>query len=477
MSAVVPRRLRVAMYVTNDASRDTRVLREADALANAGHDVTLVARNPKESTLPLEERRASGARIVRIPRDYGSPARWRRTLERIRYPWRAMGDVARGGTGDLRAGPAGWARLALKLGILVVAAPWIAYRVVGYKVFGDRLPAPGKGGQIDYVMVWRRSYMPWGAVAAGVVPDADIHHGHDLTGLVAAVDAADGTRARIVYDSHELYPQSGRHARQGRIARLWLQSLERRMARDAVALVTVNGTLEAILRKNLGITRSVVIHNAPPRWTPPDPAPDLLRERLHLPPEAHIVLYHGGLSADRGLRQLADAVLEPGMDDVHLVFLGYGPLLDELAARAADPASHGRVHVLDAVPPDELAVWVASADVGAMPNQPATANERLSTPNKLFESMAVGLPVVSSDFPSRRRIVLDDPAGPLGAVCDPTSPASIAAAIRSILDLSAAERADLRRRILRAAHERWNWETESARLVALYEELAAERPA
>ena len=55
------------------------------------------------------------------------------------------------------------------------------------------------------------------------------------------------------------------------------------------------------------------------------------------------------------------------------------------------------------------------------------------------------------------------------------SPTSIAAAIRSIVDLPTAERAALRSRILRAAHERWNWETESARLVALYEELAAER--
>jgi glycosyltransferase involved in cell wall biosynthesis len=462
------------MYVTNDASRDTRVLREADVLADAGHDVTLVARNGKESTVPLEERRPSGARIVRVPRDYDSPSRWRRTLSVIRYPWRARSGLVHGSIRNLRAGPAGWARMALALVVAVIALPWVAYRFVGYVLLRDRLPAPDKRGQIDFVMMWRRSYMTWGAVAARVVPEADVHHGHDLTGLVAAVAAADGTPARVVYDSHELYVESGRNARQGTLARRWLKSLERRLAGESVALVTVNATLEAILRKRLGFTRSVVVHNAPSRWTPPEPQPDLFRQRLNLRPEARIVLYHGGLTADRGLRVLLDAMLRPGMDDAHLVFLGYGPLRDELAERAADPRSGGRVHVLDAVPPDELALWVASADVGAMPNQPATANERLSTPNKLFESMAVGLPVVSSDFPERRRIILDDPAGPLGAVCDPTSPAAIATAIRSILDLPPAERTALRARILQAAHERWNWETESARLVALYEELAAE---
>jgi glycosyltransferase involved in cell wall biosynthesis len=98
----------------------------------------------------------------------------------------------------------------------------------------------------------------------------------------------------------------------------------------------------------------------------------------------------------------------------------------------------------------------------------------LSTPNKLFESLAVGLPVVSSDFPERRSIVMDDPDGPLGALCEPTDIGSIAAAIRSILDLAPVERADLRARCLRAAHERWNWETESAKLVALYASLADE---
>jgi glycosyltransferase involved in cell wall biosynthesis len=73
-----------------------------------------------------------------------------------------------------------------------------------------------------------------------------------------------------------------------------------------------------------------------------------------------------------------------------------------------------------------------------------------------------------------RRIVLDDPLGPLGAVCDPTDPASIARAIRSILDLPPAERAALRARCRQAALERWNWEIEGAKLVALYERLERE---
>jgi glycosyltransferase involved in cell wall biosynthesis len=148
-------------------------------------------------------------------------------------------------------------------------------------------------------------------------------------------------------------------------------------------------------------------------------------------------------------------------------------MVDELAS---DPRFGGRLHVVDAVPPAELLPWVASADVAVMPIQPSTLNHRLATPNKLFEALAAGVPVVASDFAEMRAIILGDPDGPLGAMCRPADVADVARAIRQIVELPESETAALRSRCLRAAHERWNWETESARLVALYEELARGLP-
>ena len=109
--------------------------------------------------------------------------------------------------------------------------------------------------------------------------------------------------------------------------------------------------------------------------------------------------------------------------------------------------------------------------MGAVLIQRTTLNHYLSTPNKLFECLAAGVPVIASDFPTMRRIVLGDPAGPLGTVVDPADPAAVAAAIRSILDLDPRSAAELRARCRNAARDRWNWEVESARLVALYREL------
>ena len=215
-----------------------------------------------------------------------------------------------------------------------------------------------------------------------------------------------------------------------------------------------------------------VVHNCPPRWTPPSEPEDHLRPAAGIPAGTPLALYHGGFSAHRGLEQLAEAILVPGMEGVHAAYLGYGSLRADLDRMAADPRYGGRLHVLDAVPPDALVGWVFGADVDVMALQPSTLNHYLSTPNKLFESLAAGVPVVASDFPDLHRIVVDNPGGPLGAVCDPGDAASIAGAIRGVLEASEDERRALRARCLAAAHDRWNWEHESAALVALYARLA-----
>ena len=286
-------------------------------------------------------------------------------------------------------------------------------------------------------MTWRRAVFPWANAAALVAPDADVHHGHDVTGLVGRGRRCErDARAGRLRQPRALHG-IGRHARQGRLARFWLRSLERRLARRAVALVTVNATLEEILRRNLGFTRSVVVHNAPPRWTPPDPAPDLLRERLGLPPEARIALYHGGLAAGPGpspARRCRPRARHGGRPPRVPRLRTPSRRARRSAQPIPDPAGASTSSMLfrpTSWPPGSPPPTSASCPTSRH------ANERLSTPNKLFESMAVGLPVVSSDFPERRRIILGDPEGPLGAVCDPTSPEAIATAIRSVVDLRA----------------------------------------
>ena len=203
------------------------------------------------------------------------------------------------------------------------------------------------------------------------------------------------------------------------------------------------------------------------------PRPDLIRAATAIPADAPIALYHGDFSAHRGLEELAAVILLPGFENLHAVYLGRGPEWAMLERMALDPVYAGRLHLLAAVGPDELLPWVSSADIGVILIQASTRNHRLATPNKLFEALAAGLPVIASDFPGMHQIVLDDPLSPLGAVCRPDDLDAVARAMATIVELSPVDRDAMRQRCLQAAHERWNWETESARLVDLYAGIRA----
>ncbi len=472
-AALIPRRpLRVVMFVYNDVSRDSRVLREAASLAAAGHTVTVIGRPRSANERQITRRERDGFEIVLVP----MPHEWRRWWYRARKPWHLRGLITRRLRFHLGRGPVGWVRAVGYVGVAILVAIASVFRLPFIAISGG-LSQTKHDSTFDWLIRWRWGVLGWARTASSAAPPADLYHGHDLTGLPAAVRAQARHGGRVIYDSHESFMDSGSNVRRPRWAKAILRWYERRLARQAVALVTVNRSLGELLGARLGLARVAVVHNTPARWPMPAIRPNLLRKAAGLPPGTPIALYHGAFSPHRGLEQLAEAILVPGMEEVHAVYLGYGGLEGALRERAKEPRYGGRLHVLEAVSPDVLPEWVASADVGVMPIQASTLNHRLSSPNKMFESIATGLPVVVSDFTEMRRIVLDDPDGPLGAVCDPVDPGSIAAAIRSILDLGPDEREALRVRCLRASHERWNWETESARLVELYDSLAAELPA
>ncbi len=317
-----------------------------------------------------------------------------------------------------------------------------------------------------------RDLRAWGTWAVETGGSVDVWHAHDLPGLMAV-----GPRVKapceLVYDSHEIFLEAGSAVRMPATVRRLLGKYERRLVRRVAALVTVNEAYAAVLERRVKPMRVVLVRNCPPRWTPTPESRGRIREAAGIPEDSPVVLYHGALGPNRGIEQLAAALDEPGMADVHLVLLGFGDV-ERLGIDPHGSGLAGRLHLLEAVSPDELLGWVAGADVDAMPLQHSSLNHWLCTPNKLWESLAAGVPVVVSDFPVMRKIVLSDPSGPLGAACDPVDPASIAEAIRSIIDRSAEEQRTLGQRCLDAAHNRWNWETESARLTELYESLIPE---
>jgi glycosyltransferase involved in cell wall biosynthesis len=320
--------------------------------------------------------------------------------------------------------------------------------------------------RVSWLLAYVRGLRSWGRLAVDAAGPVDAWHAHDLTGLSAIVPSLP-SGVPLVYDSHELYLESGTAAMLPRPVRWLLRSYERRCVARAAALITVNDQIAEELTRRYRPGTTAVVHNCPVLESPP-PTGMLDRQAEGIPASAPIVMYHGGLAAGRGIEPLMEALLRPGLEDVHLVLMGYGEKRDALRAMTESEPWRERLHVLDAVAPGAVTSWVASADLGVMLNPGRTLNDRYSSPNKLFECLAAGTPVLASDFPTMGRIVLENPEGALGAVCDPGDADAIAASIESIVRLSPADRDALRTRCRRAAEARWNWDVESRGLLGVY---------
>jgi len=152
-----------------------------------------------------------------------------------------------------------------------------------------------------------------------------------------------------------------------------------------------------------------------------------------------------------------------------LVFLGYGRLRRALGV-AADRSGLGeRITFVDAVSPDELPAWLPGADIGMIPYQAHGLNYTLSTPNKLFEYMHAGVPVVANALPEIRRFL--EELG-FGITCDSSNPRAMASAIQRIAEDETHYR-EMREKAL-AASEVFSWENQEESIVSMLGALPAQ---
>jgi glycosyltransferase involved in cell wall biosynthesis len=405
---VTPPRPRGVLLVANAAAPYSRGLRVARSLAAAGFDVEIAAVD--DGKAPREER--DGAVVTRR---YTPEGPWARFAVERRRP--------RG------AGPLG------QLGRLA-----------------DTLAK---------VLLWPVHVRGWWRALETDLPDADLYHAFGILTIPVALALArrsrrHGRRGAVVYDVIDVILESNNVERLPRPVLAWYRWRERRWVRRSDAVITVNAPIAEHLQAAWGLSRTpTVLLNCQPRWEPPVDRSDAIREAAGLPADRRVVLFLGRLGRERGLDEAAEAVLRVG--DAALVMLGFGAWAERLRDRDADPRYTGHHVTLPPVHPDLVPLWTSSADVSIIAVPANSLNQRLSTPNKFWESLAAGTPVVvGRDLEVMRAIV---EAEGVGAVADPADPADLARALASLLDAPASERAAMRQRCLQVTRERYNWET------------------
>ena len=177
--------------------------------------------------------------------------------------------------------------------------------------------------------------------------------------------------------------------------------------------------------------------------------------------DSRIVLYHGGLTANRGLHHLIEA--SQWFEGAVLVLMGDGRLKDELLQLAETLGIRHRVRFVDAVPMEKVVEAVSSADLGVIPIQSTVLSYYYALPNKLFECLMAGVPVATSNFPEMEAIVSKHA---VGATFDPANAQDIARAVNQVLN--SADLASMRQRAKEIAQSRYCWEVESQQLLAVY---------
>jgi glycosyltransferase involved in cell wall biosynthesis len=293
------------------------------------------------------------------------------------------------------------------------------------------------------------------------LPPADLYHAFGILAIPAALDLAardrgQGRSPRVVYDVIDVILESNNVDRMPRPLLAWNRRRERRWAHRAEAIVTVNDPIAEHLERIWGLARRpITLLNCQPRWTPPNPQPDHIRAAGGLPPDRRVVLFLGRLGRERGLDEAAEAVLK--VPDTALALIGFGPWADRLRQRDTDPKYAGHHVTLPPVHPDLVPEWTASADATIVAVPANSLNQRLSTPNKFWESLTAGTPlVVGRDLEVMRAIVEEER---IGAVADPMDADDLARALSEVLDQPPDERAAMRARLRRAADDRYNWES------------------
>ena len=186
------------------------------------------------------------------------------------------------------------------------------------------------------------------------------------------------------------------------------------------------------------------------------------REKLHIGPALKIVVYIGRMDVKKGLRELVEAAasLHPERPFLHVYLVGEGPdrPLIESAIQGNNASSY--IHSLPACAFDDVAVWMAAADLVTLPSYME------GCPNVVLEALACGRPVVATNVGGIPEIMSEE----CGSLVPPREPAELAHALASVLDRTWDAAAI-------SAHWSRSWSTVAMELLDIFETLVSRRQA
>ncbi|MCL2313060.1 MAG: glycosyltransferase [Firmicutes bacterium] len=223
---------------------------------------------------------------------------------------------------------------------------------------------------------------------------ADIFLSNDTDSLPANYLASKIRCKKLVFDAHELFPELPELAHRPNVRGVW-QKIEDRIFPKLKYCYTVCHSIADYYNQKYNIQMEVV-RNVPY-------ASDTTTEKLLCYPEKKIILYQGAVNLGRGLEWVIDAM--PLVENAVLVIIGDGEMLNELKRRVNQLQLCEKVLFLGCISGSELHRYTPSADLGLCLLENRGLNYYYSLPNRIFDYLHAGVPVLATDFPEISNIV------------------------------------------------------------------------
>ena len=288
----------------------------------------------------------------------------------------------------------------------------------------------------------------------------DILHSNDLDTLLANYLVSKLKRVPLIYDSHEYFTGVPEIQNRRCVKKVWT-TIEKWIFPKLKFVFTVNESIADLYKQQYKVN-VLVMRNIPSMKNIP-----LFRSKddLNLPKDKKIIILQGaGINVDRGAEELLEAIAL--MNNCLLIIAGSGDVIEQLKLRSQKEDLSHKVLFTGKLPYEEMMQYTMLSDVGVTLDKPNNTNYELSLPNKLFDYIKAGIPILSSNLIEIKKVVQ---TYQIGAIISDHNPLTIKNGLEEILN-------DENKRLRyvensKNASKQLSWENEVLGLVQVYEKI------
>jgi glycosyltransferase involved in cell wall biosynthesis len=288
---------------------------------------------------------------------------------------------------------------------------------------------------------------------------ADLLYANDLDTLLPNFLVSRIKNIPLIYDSHELFCEVPEFINSRFKRNVWL-ALEGWIVPKLKVCITVNESIAGFFEKKYSVKFNAVrnisdsVNNFTPKTKP----------ELNLPAGKKIIILQGaGINIDRGAEELIDAMAF--VENAVLLIIGGGDVWPLLKHKITTQNLTDKIILINKIPKSELAHYTHNSDLGLSIDKNTNLNYFYSLPNKIFDYINAGVPILASRLPEIENIIR---TYNVGDFINDHNPENMAVKLNEML--KSPQLLEYKRNTVRAKSE-LNWASEKLKLIALIKEV------